>query len=67
MTRKSVKYYFEDYLYDNEKDPYQKKNLVKNIKYKGIRESLRKQLAEELEKAGEKDFRILPAIINKRI
>ena len=67
MTRKSVKYYFEDYLYDNEKDPYQRNNLVKNIKYKGIRESLRKQLAEELGKAGEKNFRILPAIINKRI
>ena len=67
MTRKSAKIYFEDYLYDNEKDPCQKKNLVKNIKYKGIRESLRKQLAEELGKAGEKNFRILPAIINKRI
>ena len=67
MTKKSAKIYFEDYLYDNEKDPYQRNNLVKNIKYKGIRESLRKQLAEELEKAGEKDFRILPAIINKRI
>ena len=67
MTRKSVKYYFEDYLYDNEKDPYQKKNLVKNIQYKGVREELKKMLIKEMEQAGEKDFRILPTIKAKRV
>lgn len=67
MTKKSAKIYFEAYLYDNEKDPYQKKNLVKNIQYKDVRESLRKELISEMEKAGEKDFRILPAIKTKRV
>lgn len=67
MTRKSAKIYFEDYLYDNEKDPHQRNNLVKNIQYKDVREMLRKELIKEMKKAGEKDFRILPAIINKRI
>ena len=67
MTRKSAKVYFEDYLYDNEKDPHQRNNLVKNIQYKDVREMLRKELINEMKKAGEKDFRILPAIINKRI
>ncbi len=67
MTKKSAKVYFEDYLYDNEKDPYQKKNLVKNIQYKGLREELKKMLIKEMEKAGEKDFRILPAIKAKRV
>ncbi len=67
MTRKSVKIYFEDYLYDNKNDPYQKDNLVKNIQYKDVRERLRKELTEEMEKAGEKYFKILPAMKNKRI
>lgn len=67
MTKKSAKYYFEDYLYDNEKDPCQKKNLVKNIQYKSVREELKKMLIKEMEKAGEKDFRILPAIKAKRV
>ena len=67
MTRKSAKIYFEDYLYDNEKDPYQRNNLVKNIQYKDVREMLRKELIKEMKKAGEKDFRILPAIKSKRI
>ena len=67
MTRKSAKVYFEDYLYDNEKDPHQRNNLVKNIQYKDVREMLRKELIKEMKKAGEKDFRILPAIKSKRI
>ncbi|MBQ5905167.1 MAG: arylsulfatase, partial [Clostridia bacterium] len=67
MTKKSAKIYFEDYLYDNEKDPYQKKNLVKNIQYKSVREELKKMLIKEMEKAGERDFRILPAIKAKRV
>ena len=67
MTRKSAKVYFENYLYDNENDPYQRNNLVKNIQYKDVREMLRKELIKEMKKAGEKDFRILPAIKSKRI
>lgn len=67
MTRKSVKIYFEDYLYDNEKDPCQKNNLVKNIQYKAVCEKLRKELTEEMKMAGEKDFKILPAIKIKKV
>ena len=67
MTKKNVKLYFEDYLYDNEKDPNQKNNLVKNIQYKDVKESLKKELIREMEKAGEKDFRILPAIKTKKV
>jgi uncharacterized sulfatase len=67
MTKKSVKYYFEDYLYDNEKDPCQKNNLVKNIQYKSVREELKNMLIKEMKKAGETDFRILPAIKTRRI
>ena len=67
MTKKSAKIYFEDYLYDNEEDPHQKKNLVKDIQHKGVREELKKMLIKEMEKAGEKDFRILPAIKAKRV
>lgn len=67
MTRKSVKIYFEDYLYDNEKDPCQKKNLVKNIQYKAAREKLRKELTKEMKRAGEKNFKILPAIKIKKV
>ena len=67
MTRKSVKYYFEAYLYDNEKDPCQKKNLVKDIQHKEIREELKNILINEMEKAGEKNFRILPAIKSKKV
>ena len=67
MTKKNVKLYFEDYLYDNEKDPNQKNNLVKNIQYKDVKESLKKELIREMEKAGERDFRILPAIKTKKV
>ncbi|MBR3948786.1 MAG: sulfatase-like hydrolase/transferase [Clostridia bacterium] len=67
IARKSAKVYFENYLYDNENDPYQRNNLVKNIQYKDVREMLRKELIKEMKKAGEKDFRILPAIKSKRI
>ena len=67
MTKKNVKLYFEDYLYDNEKDPNQKNNLVKNIQYKDVKEGLKKELIREMEKAGERDFRILPAIKTKRV
>ena len=67
MTKKNVKLYFEDYLYDNEKDPYQKSNLIKSAHYSDIRESLKKELIREMEKAGEMDFRILPAIKTKKV
>ena len=67
MTKKNVKLYFEDYLYDNEKDPNQKNNLVKNIQYKDVKEGLKKELIREMEKAGERDFRILPAIKTKKV
>lgn len=45
--------YFEDFLYDNETDPHQRKNLVNEAKYETIREELRCELLQRLEAAGE--------------
>lgn len=46
--------YFEDYLYDMEKDPYQQENLIKSAAYASVREELKNILLREMEKAGEK-------------
>lgn len=53
--------YFEDYLYDLEKDPIEKYNLIKDPKYKQIREELKEMLIREMVNAGEKKPKILPA------
>ena len=58
----SARVYFEDYLYDLERDPDEKENLVKDPQYKAHRRELRKKLIEQMVKAGEKAPVILPAI-----
>ena len=59
--------YFEDYLYDLEKDPIEKYNLVKDPDYTEIRKELRKMLIREMVNAGEKKPKIFPAYkVNKK-
>lgn len=53
--------YFEDYLYDLEKDPIEKHNLIKNSDYIQIRKEMREMLIKEMVNAGEKKPKILPA------
>ena len=50
----SSKFYYEDYLYDLEKDPIEKNNLVKDEKYSDVRKELRNLLIREMTNAGEK-------------
>lgn len=63
----SASVYFEDYLYDIKNDPCEKVNLVKDKGYSEQRTMLRKMLIREMIKAGEKEPKILPALIVKRI
>ncbi|MDE5995391.1 MAG: DUF4976 domain-containing protein, partial [Eubacterium sp.] len=62
----SSKVYFEDYLYDLEKDPIEKHNLVKDPKYAQIRKELKAMLVEQMVKADEEKPTILPALIKRR-
>lgn len=59
----SSKVYFEDFLYDLEKDPIEKNNLVKDNNYRQVREELKALLIEQMTAAGEAKPMILPAII----
>jgi hypothetical protein len=45
--------YVEDFLYDNEADPYQQRNLVCEPEYAGIRQELQGKLLAELAAVGE--------------
>ncbi len=54
--------YFEDFLYDLEKDPIEKHNLVRDPAYKAVREKLRAALIKQMTDVGEKKPLILPAI-----
>lgn len=58
--------YFEDYLYDLEKDPAEKYNLIKDKACAEIRRELRKLLVREMTNAGEKKPVILPAVISRK-
>lgn len=58
--------YFEDYLYDLEKDPIEKYNLIKSPQYREVRKELKELLLEQMVNAGEKKPVILPAIIKRR-
>lgn len=53
--------YFEDYLYDLEKDPIEKDNLIKSPEYLQARKELRVMLVREMVNAGENKPTILPA------
>lgn len=48
-----AKVYYEQFLYDLEKDPYEKKNLVADSCYETIRRSLSEKLIQCMEKAEE--------------
>lgn len=59
--------YFEDYLYDLEKDPIEKYNLIKDPDYSKIRKELREMMIREMVQAGEKKPKIFPAYkVNKK-
>lgn len=58
--------YFEDYLYDLKKDPIEKYNLVKDPKYKNVREELKYLLLEQMQNAGETAPAILPALFKRK-
>lgn len=66
IVKKDAKIYFEDYLYDNEADPCQKNNLIKDRRYKKVRDELRKKLIEQMLEIGEKQPVILPAPIARK-
>lgn len=57
----SAPVYCEDYLYDIENDPIEKNNLIRDRSFALVRERMRKLLLREMEQAGEKRPRILPA------
>lgn len=61
----SSKVYFEDYLYDNKNDKAQKQNLINSKEYQHIKETLKTQLINEIEKIENKRPIILPRIIKK--
>lgn len=65
-TQHSAKVYFEDYLYDLEKDPIEKNNLVKSHAYRHIREEMKYLLLDQMTAAGEEQPVILPAVIRRK-
>lgn len=58
--------YFEDYLYDNNKDKAQMHNLIKSEEYDKIKKSLRTHLLNRIEKIEGKRPIILPRLFAKR-
>lgn len=54
--------YFEDFLYDLEKDPIEKNNLVKDPEYKQVRKELKQMLIKQMTEIGEKKPIILPKL-----
>ena len=58
--------YFEDFLYDNEKDPAQKNNLIKSKEYNGVKTEMKNLLLEQIEKIEGKRPKILPCIYAKK-
>lgn len=60
------KVYFEDYLYDLEKDPDEKVNLIKDKKYAHIRQELKYLLIKQMKLAEEEPAVIMPAIKVRR-
>lgn len=61
-VRHSSPVYHEDFLYDLEKDPIEKHNLVKDPAYKQVRAQLKKMLIKQMTDVGEKKPLILPKI-----
>lgn len=61
------KVYFEDYLYDLEKDPIESTNLVKDKAYASVRKELKDMLINKMIEADEDKPIILPAVITRKI
>lgn len=53
MMKSASNVYYEDFLYDLEKDPCEKVNLIKSHDYGEVRRQLRELLLREMRKAGE--------------
>ena len=66
FTTYKASVYFEDYLYDLEKDPNEKVNLVTKREYKAARAELRKLLIKQMTEIGEKKPLILPALFARK-
>ncbi|MDD6728557.1 MAG: sulfatase-like hydrolase/transferase [Eubacteriales bacterium] len=62
----SAKPYFEDYLYDLEKDPIEKNNLIKDPEYREVRQELKYLLINQMKNAQEEPPVILPALFTRR-
>lgn len=58
----SSKVYWEDYLYDLKKDPNETHNLVKDSRYRHVRQELKYLLLKQMELAGEEAPVIFPAL-----
>lgn len=58
----SANAYFEDYLYDLEKDPIERYNLIRDPRYSHIRQEMKYLLLREMQNAGEAAPAILPAL-----
>lgn len=61
-VRHSSPVYFEDFLYDLEKDPIEKHNLVKDPAYKQVRAELKQMLIKQMTEVGEKKPLVLPKL-----
>lgn len=53
MLKPASNVYYEDFLYDLEKDPCEKVNLIKSRDYRQVRCQLREMLVREMKRAGE--------------
>jgi len=58
--RGSSAVYFEEYLYDNQTDPHQRCNLVRETEHADVRAELRETLLRRMAEAGESEAIILP-------
>lgn len=65
MTLASSPIYMEDYLYDLNADPDERRNLIKDPNYKQVRKKLKQILLSEMKYAEDKSAIILPAVISK--
>ena len=54
--------YFGDYLYDLEKDPIERCNLIRDPRYSHVRQEMKYLLLREMKNAGEAAPVILPAL-----
>ncbi|MCC8073973.1 MAG: sulfatase-like hydrolase/transferase [Clostridiales bacterium] len=57
-----AKVYFENYLYDLKKDPNEKVNLIRDSKYRHVRQEMKYLLLKQMQLAGEESPVILPPI-----